>query len=221
MPLILHVPKVDPPLRSALLSAAAVATVALCHDERVAEGGPWHDEFRAWADDRIRKVARRARGAHWVAAQEVDGVTVEVGGAQARALVPGPVDELDPRIKRLQVGGTDLDHDDPGPPEPDVPVLWVNSSLEMTVGKAAAQVGHASMLLGMAMSKAQLAEWAAAGFACSVRDATAAQWAQLERSVGSGRGVAVRDAGFTEVAAGSMTVIAVPVEVRRRRWTWR
>lgn len=208
MPLVLHIPKIDPPLRSALLSAAAVATVALCYDERVAEGGPWHDEFRAWADDRIRKVARRARGAHWIAAQEVDGVTVEVDGAQARALVPGPVDELDPRIKRLQVGGTDLDHDDPGPPAPGLPVLWVNASLEMTVGKAAAQVGHASMLLGMALSKAQLAEWAALGFACSVRDADAAQWADLARTVHRGGGVAVRDAGFTEVAAGSMTVIA-------------
>jgi peptidyl-tRNA hydrolase len=204
MPLVLHIPKVDPPLRSALLSAAAVATVALCYDERVAEGGPWHDDFRAWADDRIRKVARRARGAHWLAAQELDGVTVAVGDAQARALVPGPVDELDPRIKRLQVGGTDLDHDDPGPPEPGLPVLWVNASLEMTVGKAAAQVGHASMLLGMAMSQDQLAEWAAQGFACSVRDAKPAQWADLQRS----GGVVVRDAGFTEVAAGSMTVIA-------------
>ncbi len=156
MPMVLHLPKVDPPARSDLLAAAASATVALCLDERVGpdddgEPGPWQDAFREWADARIRKVARRARGAQWLAAQDVDGVTVDVAGAQARALVPGPVGALDPRIRKLQIGGTDLEHDEPGPVPAGVPTLWVNASLGMSVGKAAAQVGHASMILAGAM----------------------------------------------------------------------
>jgi peptidyl-tRNA hydrolase len=43
-----------------------------------------------------------------------------------------------------------------------------------------------------------------------VRAADEQQWAGLVAEVAAGRAVAVRDAGFTEVAPGSMTVIAVP-----------
>lgn len=213
MPLVLHIPKIDPPARSALLAAAASATVALCLDERVgpdADGqpGPWQHVFHEWTDARIRKVARRARGAQWRAAQDVDGVTVDVDGAQARALVPGRVGELDPRIKKLQIGGTDLDRDEPGAVPDGVPVLWVNASLGMTVGKAAAQVGHASMLLAGALSVDRAGAWAADGYRCAVRDADESTWAALCDEVAGERAVAVRDAGFTEVAPGSMTVIA-------------
>jgi peptidyl-tRNA hydrolase len=144
-----------------------------------------------------------------LAAQDVAGITVEVGGAQARALVPGPVGELDPRIKKMQIGGTDLEHDNPGPPIPELPVLWIDPALEMTVGKASAQVGHASMLLAAAMSDEEAWRWAQAGFRCSVRDADPAQWADAVARLSSDA-VAVRDAGYTEVAPGSMTVIAVP-----------
>lgn len=210
MPIVLHLPKQDPPRRSAVLEAAAAATVALCLDARVGEGGPWHDAFIAWTDARIRKVARRARGAQWDAVSALDGVGVDVDGAQARALVPGPVGVLDRRIKRLQIGGTDLEHDDPGPPDPGLPVLWVNSSLDMTLGKAAAQVGHAAMLLAGAMTVDEAHAWAQAGFRSAVRKASLNQWITLQQIVARGMAVAVRDAGFTEVAPGSVTVIAVP-----------
>ncbi|WP_374230450.1 aminoacyl-tRNA hydrolase [Rhodococcus sp. ARC_M6] len=215
MPIVLHIPKADPPPRSSLLEAAASAAVALCLDDRVGisedgEPGPWQEDFTAWVSGRIRKVSRRARGAQWLAAQEVAGITVEVGGAQARALVPGPVGDLDPRIKKMQIGGTDLDHDKPGAPEPGLPVLWIASALEMTVGKAAAQVGHASMLLAANMTDDEAWRWAQTGFRCSVRDADATQWAQAVARLEKSEAIAVRDAGYTEVAPGSMTVIAVP-----------
>lgn len=210
MPMVLHLPKADPPARSALLAAAASSVVALCLDERVGPGGVWEAGYLRWKRSRIRKVARRARGAQWVAANEVDGVTVEVDGAQARALVPGPVGAVDPRIKRLQIGGTDLEHDEPGPPALDLPVLWVNAALGMTLGKTAAQVGHASMLLAGAVSAEAAWRWAAADFACAVRDADGDRWRALTDLVSAGTAVAVRDAGFTEIAPGSLTVIAVP-----------
>ncbi|MGA9874077.1 MAG: aminoacyl-tRNA hydrolase [Rhodococcus sp. (in: high G+C Gram-positive bacteria)] len=208
MPVVLSIPKADPPLRSDLLAAAASAAVAVCLDEQVGPGGEWEASFRAWTAGRIRKVARRARGAHWDAAQGVDGITVDIRGARARALVPGRVGDLDPRIKRLQIGGTDLDHDDPGPPAAGLPVLWIDRSLKMTVGKAAAQVGHASMLLAGSMTVDRCRAWAATGFACSVRDANELQWRDARAHVNDRRAVAVRDAGFTEVAPSSLTVIA-------------
>lgn len=215
MQMALYLPKVDPPPRSALLAAAASAVVALCLDERVGAGGPWEQRYLAWKRARIRKVARRARGAQWRAAEEVDGVTVEFGGAQARAFVPCPVGETDQRIRKLQIGGTDLEHDEPGPPDPDLPVLWVNSSLGMSLGKAAAQVGHASMLLAGAMDAERALRWAERGFRCSVREAEPDHVRELSARVAlSARGdaraaIAVRDAGFTEIAPGSLTVIGV------------
>lgn len=211
MQMVLHIRKADPPRRSAVLEAAAAAVVALCLDPRVGPEGEWEPRYLAWKRSRIRKVARRARGAQWTAGGEVDGVTVESGGAQARALVPGPVGDIDPRIRKLQIGGTDLEHDDPGEPDPELPVLWVNSALEMTVGKAAAQVGHASMLLAGALTVEQAFAWAERGFRCAVRDAGPRQWARACALVNEAApGVAaVRDAGFTEVAPGSMTIIAV------------
>ncbi|MFQ6395843.1 peptidyl-tRNA hydrolase [Nocardia sp. KC 131] len=210
MQMVLHIPKADPPCRSALLEAAAAASVAVCLDERVGPGGEWEQQYLGWKRSRIRKVARRARGAQWLAANEVPGVTVEVDGAQARALVPGPVGAVDSRIKRLQIGGTDLEHDDPGPADPELPVLWVNSALGMTLGKAAAQVGHASMLLAGALPEDQAYRWSQRGFGCAVREADKDRWVELVARVTLGTAVAVRDAGFTEVAPGSMTVIAVP-----------
>ena len=80
----------------------------------------------------------------------------------------------------------------------------------MTVGKASAQVGHASMLLAAAMSEKQCWAWAQNDFRCSVRDASPEQWAEAVVRLKKSEAVAVRDAGFTEVAPGSMTVIAVP-----------
>ncbi|MCM6776487.1 peptidyl-tRNA hydrolase [Nocardia sp. CDC159] len=208
MQMVLHIPKDEPPLRSSLLAAAATAVVALCMDPRVGPEGEWEQRYLTWKRSRIRKVARRARGAQWAAADEVDGITVDIEGAQARALVPGAVGEIDPRIRRLQIGGTDLEHDRPGPADPDLPVLWVNAELGMTVGKAAAQVGHASMLLAGALPVRQVYAWSLRGYRCAVRDAGPEQWAVLCDRVRNGSATAVRDAGFTEVAPGSMTVIA-------------
>ncbi|GGK44213.1 peptidyl-tRNA hydrolase [Nocardia camponoti] len=210
MQMVLHLPKVDPPARSDVLAAAASAALAVCLDPRSGPGGEWEARYLAWQRSRIRKVARRARGAQWTAAQDVPGVTVEVNGAQARAFVPGPVGKIDPRVRKLQIGGTDLEHDQPAAPPVGLPVLWVNESLEMSVGKAAAQVGHASMLLAGALPVEVVAEWAKRDFACSVRSASAGEWASLVDEVKAGRAIAVRDAGFTEVAPGSMTVIGVP-----------
>ena len=212
MQLVLHIEKVGPPRRSEVLAAAASASVALCLDERCGPGGEWEREYKDWSGARIRKVARRARGAAWTADQDVPGVTIDTGLAQARAHVPGPVGQLDPRVRKLQINGTDLADDNPGAPDREFPVLWLQGGLGMTVGKAAAQVGHASMLLAGAMDVDSAHAWAASGYRCAVRDAHPAAWPGLVAQVRAGRAIAVRDAGFTEVASGSMTVIAVPGE---------
>jgi peptidyl-tRNA hydrolase len=206
MPMVLNIPKSDPPPKTELLNAAASAVALLCLDPRGGGDGPWAEPMDAWCGARIRKIARRARGAHWVAAQDVPGVTARCGTAEARAIVPGPVADIDRRIGRLQIGGTDVPGDDLEVGEG--PLLWVNPTLEMTVGKLAAQVGHASMLVVRLMSQEPAGEWWRDGCPVRVRTASPEGWRRLLGADAIGSAVAVRDAGFTEIAPGSVTVIA-------------
>ena len=199
MPVVLRLERPPAP-RTPVLEAAARAALAVCLDPQAEPGGEWYEAVATWVASRIRKIARRARGAHWDAVQDLAGVTVTAGDAQARALLPGPVDDVPKVVSRLQIGGTDLPDDAPGPPPDDVPVIWVNGVLGMTVGKAAAQVGHASMLDAAVRDLRNVPPY-------SVRTAGRERWAELCRAVERGEAVAVRDAGFTEVAPGTITAI--------------
>lgn len=209
MPVILRIERQDPPSRTSILEAAAAAAVAVC----LADEPEWHSPLQAWIDGRIRKVSRRARGAHWEAVQALPGVTVSVDGAEARALVPGLVVETPREVTRLQISGSELPADDPGPPPPGTPILWLNPTVEMTAGKAAAQVGHASMLLAALIRDPEyFASWK--DHRCAVRTPSRRDWAALhpgDDPAGAWRSrrvVAVRDAGFTEVDPGTVTVLA-------------
>ncbi|MGH3516038.1 MAG: peptidyl-tRNA hydrolase [Haloechinothrix sp.] len=214
MPVILRIERAQPPGRTAVLEAAAAAAIAVCLDPRAAAGGAWHAEVADWISGRIRKVARRARGAHWQAVQELPGITIEVEGAQVRALVPGLVTRTPQMVSRLQISGSELPADDPGPVPADVPVLWLNPDVSMTVGKAAAQVGHATMILASVLDAERLADWAERGYPCAVRTPKSQHWAILRPETDPAaawrghRVVVVRDAGFTEVDPGTVTVLA-------------
>jgi peptidyl-tRNA hydrolase len=95
-----------------------------------------------------------------------------------------------------------------------VPLLLLNPEVTMTVGKASAQVGHATMILASLLDEAELAAWAARGYRVAVRTPSPARWKELcpvdDPAAGwrENRVVAVRDAGFTEVDPGTITVLA-------------
>lgn len=212
MPVVLRIERDPLPGRTPLLEAAATAAVALCLDPRAQAGGEWHEAVAAWIDGRIRKIARRARGAHWQAVQELPGVTIEVAGAEARALLPGPVDEVPKMVSRLQIGGTELAPDASGPVPAGAAPIWLNPQVGMSVGKAAAQVGHASMILGAVRGWPAGQESDMPRFA--VRTPAVAVWGRLCAELTSGQAslVAVQDAGFTEVEPGTVTCIAAERE---------
>jgi peptidyl-tRNA hydrolase len=85
------------------------------------------------------------------------------------------------------------------------PVLWLNPGLEMSAGKAMAQAAHGAQLAWWELPVRERARWRTAGFPLAVRTAADGRaWAEL---TGCGLPV-VRDAGFTEVAPGSCTVVA-------------
>ncbi|WSQ61497.1 peptidyl-tRNA hydrolase [Streptomyces sp. NBC_01217] len=205
LPLVVHIEKTAPPARTDATRTAARAVLVMLSDERSAGEGEWAQAMRDWQDARIRKVVRRARGAEWRRACELPGITVTGESAEVRVFPPVPLDGWPKELAKLQVSGTDLD--DPEPPAaPDLagPVLWLNPELDMSAGKAMAQAGHGAQLAWWELSDTERKAWRETGFALSVATAEAGRWQEL---TASGLPV-VRDAGFTEIAPGSCTVVA-------------
>ncbi|MCX4965491.1 peptidyl-tRNA hydrolase [Streptomyces sp. NBC_00654] len=212
LPLVLHLEKTDPPARTDALRTAARAVLTMLSDERSLDEGEWAQVMRDWQDARIRKVVRRARGAEWRKASALPGITVTGESAEVRVFPPVPLDGWPKELAKLQVSGTDLD--DPRPPaapDPAAPVLWLNPDLDMSAGKTMAQAGHGAQLAWWELSDPERKAWREAGFPLAVATADPARWRDLTVS---GLPV-VRDAGFTEIAPGSCTVVADHPALRR------
>lgn len=203
MQMAINLPKQDTPTRNEVLVSAARAVVAVCLDPRAGEEGFWRNGLEQWYSHRIRKVARRARNKAWDDVQALPGVTV----GSVRAFVPSAVGEVPHEISKLQIKGTELAETEDLPFVDDAPLIAVDSSLAMSVGKAAAQVGHASMLLAAAQDTDWVLAWAEHGFPLNVREVDAERFREMCAQADA---VPVRDAGFTEVAPGSVTVVATP-----------
>ncbi|GAB3195390.1 aminoacyl-tRNA hydrolase [Geodermatophilus arenarius] len=208
MQLVARVERVDPPGRTAVCEAAAVAVVRLLADDRALPGGEWEPLVRRWTDGAIRKHCRRARGVAWDRVSGLPGVTAAVAGAEVRALVPGPTDAIPPEVAKLQLTGSELD--DPGArpvvdPEPGGPlVVSVCPEPFLPLGKAAAACGHAAQLSAVRMRDGRFDAWAAAGFPVVVEHPDTARWTALRPRAD----VEVVDAGFTVVAPGTSTALA-------------
>ncbi|MER6561157.1 peptidyl-tRNA hydrolase [Streptomyces sp. NPDC001027] len=213
LPLVVRVEKSAPPARVDALETAARAVLVMLGDARSVGDGEWAQVMRDWQDARIRKVVRRARGAEWRRAAELPGITVTGKSAEVRVFPPVPLDGWPKELAKLQVSGTDLD--DPEPPaavEPGTAVLWMSPEVDMSAGKAMAQAGHGAQLAWWELSDAERTAWREAGFPLAVRSAPPQRWREL---TASGLPL-VRDAGFTEIAPGSSTVVADHPALRAR-----
>jgi hypothetical protein len=87
----------------------------------------------------------------------------------------------------------------PPAPPPGAAAFLLRTGHGMSAGKAMAQVGHAALMLP------EDPAWRAAGYPCAFGEAGSAAWAAARERPGA---VVVRDAGFTEVAPGTETVVA-------------
>ncbi|NUP18124.1 MAG: peptidyl-tRNA hydrolase [Streptomyces sp.] len=214
LPLVVRIERAAPPARTDALETAARAVLLILSDERALGDGEWAQAMRDWQDARIRKVVRRARGAEWRKAEALPGITVTGKSAEVRVFPPVPLDGWPKELAKLQVSGTDLDDPEaPADADPGVPVLWMNPELGMSAGKAMAQAGHGAQLAWWDLSDEERTAWRDAGFPLAVRNAEAARWRELT-TIGL---PLVRDAGFTEIAPGSCTVVADHPALRRRR----
>jgi peptidyl-tRNA hydrolase len=207
MQLVAHVEKVDPPGHSAVCEAAAMACVTLLADERSLPGGPWQPFVQQWWDGRIRKHARRARGAEWRRAQEPEGVTVTHAGAEVRAYVPCPTDAVPTELRKLQLQGFELaDPARRSSVEPDglCVVISITPDPPLPTGKAAAAAAHAAQLAWVSMGPERRAAWCRAGVPLVVEHPPVERWRELLTAAP----VVVQDGGFTVVAPGTVTALA-------------
>jgi peptidyl-tRNA hydrolase len=198
LPFVVRIERDTPPRHTDALEAAAVGVLRILTAERP----EWAGAIAAWDGQRIRKVVRRARGAAWEGARELEGLDVRRGTAELRVYPPIPVDGWPEQLARLQVGGTNLaDPEAPAPPNPHAPVILLSPHAEMSTGKAMAQAAHAAQLGWRSLPTDRRTAWRHAAFAIAVRDAAVDEWgAALERG-----GIVVHDGGFTEVAPGTAT----------------
>jgi peptidyl-tRNA hydrolase len=181
-----------------LTGAAAVQCVReFAGDEALEEWRP-----------RPGKVVLRARGGQWG----------EVLREERRVVIDDAVVALPPRrrshrgplLERMQAMTSELEGPSAtGGGDPAELTYLVNPELEMSSGKTLAQIAHAAVL---AADRGDLEEWVAAGCPAGVRVPSPAQFAQLCRS--SELAARVEDAGLTEVAPGTVTVLALPPGVR-------
>jgi PTH2 family peptidyl-tRNA hydrolase len=116
-----------------------------------------------------------------------------------------------------------MSHDSPeqvelrkGQGDPLIMYLIVRESLNMSVGKIAAQCGHATQMVllqhfeapTMKSEPSAFEEWLSTSFRKVVLSADEKEWAKV-RDSGEVRFLTVTDAGLTEVPSGSETVMVL------------
>ena len=214
MQIVVQVAKDPAPEHTAVLCATASAVALALAAFTADDADP---EVRArtnrWRSGPIRKVVRRARGAGWTRQLAVPGVFVHRADDVVVAVhVPGPVDQVHAEIARLQVGGLTLEDTRTHVPNDAAVRLVLNPLVDMTTGKAAAQVGHAAQLVLETLPGDVAAAWTGSGAPVSVSVAPEGLWDRLVATAP----VVVADGGFTEVSPGTITVVAEHPLVREQ-----
>jgi peptidyl-tRNA hydrolase len=181
-----------------LAGAAAVGCVrAFEGDERFAA------EFAAWRP-RPGKVTLRARGGQWD--QLLDEEPHVAGGDGVVALPPRRRSARGPLLERMQAMTSALDGLSDAVERDAARITYlVNPRLEMSSGKTLAQIAHAAV---MAADTGALEDWVAAG--CPAQVAAPAQRAFDALCDSHALAARVVDGGLTEVAPGTVTVLALP-----------
>lgn len=197
--------------RSDVLTATAGAVVGVIHAAHT-NHPEWLPVVEAWEAEPFRKLFRRAKPNKWATlftTPGVQGVTAVCDTASVAALTPVRDDALPPQVKKLQMSGWEPERipatvkPSPNDVMPGVTVFVSNDPV-LTLGKAAAAVGHTVHLAYNTMDATRREEWVQAGFPVTVmeRDDSLAVW-QSEANI------VVSDAGYTEVDPGTVTAFGL------------
>ena len=175
------------PATFVVLAEDAVRATRRCVNE-LRDAPAWQASFTEWLSRSFRKVTLRAEPREWEALLALD----HVREGDVLCLPPRRRAACEKAIKRLQAhkGTMDLPALVVGPGLN----LAVNGSVEMSAGKALAQLAHCALMRGDDVS-----------LPIHVGVLDPARWQALQRE----HDVAiVRDAGLTEITPGSETVMA-------------
>lgn len=185
-----------------LVVAVALASVRALLNTR---DNPAWDQ---WLAGPFTKSVRRGTATQMAAISTECAGLARVGEVEAVAMIPAPYEEISHHLRRMQVSGL-------GRPRvaqegwyvrcDSGPLLVVNESLEMSTGKTAAQVAHGLMSWGLAQQEVVLAEWMAAGNPLGVRGVPKGEFEDLRKTAH----IVIEDAGYTEITAGSCSVLVV------------
>ena len=204
----------DHPITVAQAMALAGAGSVECAD-RFRPDPHWADAFRDWGV-RPRKVALRAD------AEQVEELCATLDHAPVEsehgltllALPPRKRSQSEPLLAALRPYTDPPRNRAPGTPEPaaeraPTPLRYViRPGVLRTAGKAMAQAGHAALLCADQLGPRRpevFAAWRAAGLPGLVEEVDPQRWDELRP-----HGVVVTDAGLTQVAPGTETVLALP-----------
>jgi peptidyl-tRNA hydrolase len=200
-----YVVRKDVPLTLGQSMALAGAGAVRCADA-LRSDPRYRDAFAAW-EERARKVALRA------SAEELESVRESCPAAAVGdvllCLPPMRKSNRPPLLEELRPFT-----DAPRPKEPMEPspegqalIYVIRPGVLRTAGKAMAQAGHAALMASDELGSS-LDAWRAAGMPGEVR--LASEDGDWERLRARPESVVVRDAGLTQVEAGTETVIALP-----------
>jgi len=172
----------------------------------------WAEEpaLREWRP-RPGKVTLRARGGQWGRVlEEPHALAGDVDGESAIALPPRRRFERGPLLEQMQAMTSALEpppvEDDPSPVAERVTYV-LNPRLEMSSGKTLAQIAHAAV---MAADTGALEGWVNVGCPGRVVVGGADRFRDLCENGSADLAARVVDAGLTEVAPGTVTVLALP-----------
>lgn len=163
-------------------------------------------DFSRWRVSLYRKVTLRADEKEYAALADLPHC--EHGGI-VRVFPPVPRSVRPKALARLQTYDAPAEFSDAVEEDAAAVTIVVNGDVAMSAGKLAAQVGHAAMLAKEQFDAdpREWTPWHRAGYPCVIRHASGGAWAEARREDGA---TVVVDAGFTEVAGGSETCLALP-----------
>lgn len=196
-----------------LIEAGAQATVR-CVDEYLDD--PAHtDAFHEWYAGSFRKITLRADEKQWARLHEEFDLALGLDPFHnmlgydlpvVAALPPLRKSERPQLLKRLQAfKGEPFQLPAFETAAADAVTLVVNDAVEMSLGKTIAQAGHAALVLLKLKQGGWQQDWRQAELPFRVRSAGGAWETVIERN----ECAVIRDAGITEVAPRSATVLAI------------
>lgn len=169
------------------------------------------DVWQQWLDDEEGKTVRRAREPEFerLRAEQQHASEATVGNARAIAYAPVLYSEMNKKVRRLQVNGTDFERDAAAPTSldgnrPIRPTVVIDAGLGMTTGKASAQASHALFAWWWTLNEDRRQEWLDSGSPLDVVEVAPTEFKTMSSELVD-HNLIIHDAGHTEIESGSAT----------------